>query len=222
MNKYQQQVPIVHDEPRSPGYGEKQFLHTVGAGAWLPLLQAFITGVILFVLAAAFCYVFNVWDWFAPSLIIGAVAMVAMWLVLQFRWLDLTKLERVMGADLNGDGRVGPVQTRRSVHVQIDHIKGPGHLESGKMFDLPISEEQLLELARGTLAGIPFAEKKWCGAGLPFSLNEFRWLRAELIKRELLQMANVRDVRQGYVWTEEAMRFFEELRDVSPTSGGTI
>jgi hypothetical protein len=51
--------------------------------------------------------------------------------------------------------------------------------------------------------GRTFSEKEWCGAGRPFSVNGFRELRSEMIRRGLLARKSEKDHRQGYELTED-------------------
>ncbi len=219
MNRFKQSEPMPQaPQIPQPSYSDRQFMHTWVAGAGLPLVQAFITAIMMMICTAATLYMFDAIDYLKPIIIIGALTFVAVWLLLQKRWLSLTNLEKLTGVDLNDDGVIGEPQITR---IQIDEVTTQGHIRQSKYFDLPISEDKLTVLARGLLGGRPFSEREWAGAGRILSSNEFRSLRSEMIKRELLEMANPKDQRQGYILTAPGRGLMKRFAGLpSPTPDG--
>ena len=201
MNKFNQTTPPII-QPQQPTYSDRQFLHTFLAGALLPLVQATITAVMAFIGTLTLLYLFDVVDLLKPALITASIVWVLTWLYLQRRWLTLTSFERMTGIDIDGDGQIGkPVKEPEVVRIQIDEVTADGHIRQNRFANLPISNDKLTVIARGLLGGRSFSEREWSGAGKILSSNEFRTLRTEMIKRGLLEVANDKDQRQGYVLT---------------------
>lgn len=216
MNKHYQQVtpaPVINKS------NDKEFLHTFTAGAMLPLVQASITALIIGVSVLVIeVYMFDALDPFRVTIPATVIAWVATWLISVRRWFTLTNIERVVNLDINHDGQIG--ETKRApvkvVRVQIDRIRENGHIQQQSIIDLPIGEQELTTLARGLMNHIPFSEKRWTGEGNLFSIDEFRALRSELIRRELLTLANEKDRRQGYTLTEAGRALMQQMA-ASPT-----
>jgi hypothetical protein len=187
----EQAVPVVHDD--------RAFLHTYAAAAFIPFVQASITGVLIGICILVVLWVSDNWQYLEWSLVAGVVVWAIVWVLLQTRWLSLTAIERVVNMDINNDGYIGDAP-RDIVRVQINQTHPDGRV-TWTNADLPASLQQLSILAAGLINGLPFAEAKWSGAGKPFSLSEFRALRDEMIARGLLAQANTKDIRQGYTLT---------------------
>jgi hypothetical protein len=204
---------------------DRRYLHTLTAGAWLPVVQSLITGIIVFILVLVIGFTFRFrspWTW---SVVIGGLVVVVTWFILAGHWYRLTDLETWTGIDFNHDGVIGdysPTPTRREeVRVYVSEVTAVGHVTGNqKIIDFPCSGEQLRQLAEGLLTGVPLAERGWTGAGRPFSTAGFRSVRAELIKRGLVALASDKDTRRGYVLTVAGRnilaRLIEELTP-SPT-----
>ena len=82
---------------------DRHYLHTMTAGAWLPLAQAGGTGVIVFAVILALGLM---WRWRSPVQIGGVIGLLSFaiaWFSLGRHWLRLTlgDLERFTGLDLN-------------------------------------------------------------------------------------------------------------------------
>jgi hypothetical protein len=190
---------------------DRKFLHTVQAGIGVPLLQSLATAVIVGIAVMTVALVSNVLDPWKPTVVLMALAMAGWWLYSLWRWTRLTERElpkvQVQSVDDDGD----PL-TPKVVRVQLDWITDAGHYQQTSIFDLPATEQQLGELAEGLLnGGRSFSEKEWCGAGHPFSVNGFRELRSEMIKRGLLTRKSAKDHRQGYELTEEGKAIFRQF-----------
>lgn len=199
MNKFPQDTQVVPQIAPQTSYAERQFLHTFVAGVLLPLGQAFTTGLILFIATLTLAViVFDVVDPFKPALVIGISTFAFTYLFLQRRWLSLTAIENVLQMDLNNDDVIGEPQT---VRIQLEDVKENGHYHVD-IVDLPVSAEKLATLAAGLLNGLPCSEKQWTGKDRPFSSQEFRALKAEMVKHGLLAYVNPRAPLQGYALTK--------------------
>lgn len=198
MNKYQSTTEPV---AQKSSYADRQFLHTFVAGAVLPLVQASITAVVMMIATLIVLYMFNAIDVIKPVFVIGGLTWVVTWLSLQRRWLRLTDLEKFFNQDFNNDTHIGEVPTPK-IRVQLDELTKQGHIQQSQMFELPCTEQQLKALAVGILEHRKtLAEKEWTGGGKPFSINEFRAIRTEMIKRGMIVPASSKSERQGFVFT---------------------
>jgi hypothetical protein len=188
----------------------RAYLHNMTAGAWLPLMQSVISGLVAGVAVLAVGLAGRWRSPWADAGIVAALVVGLSWLVMARHWLSLTALERLTGLDLNHDGRVGepeeqetqPTREPDFVRVQVDHVTAAGHVGESQIFNLPATREQLAALAAGVLRdGLTFSERVWTGQGKPFSVDGWRSLRSEFIKRGLLALVSAKDPRQGYVLT---------------------
>jgi hypothetical protein len=213
--------------PTTSGHAERQYLHTLVAGAWLPLLQSTIIAVVVAIGTWIIAWlVFDAVDPHKPAILFFVLTWVYMLIKLQRHWLSLTTVEQFIQRDLNGDGVIGeatgqPSVTPRHVVIQIDTVKENGQYQVGDtsaLIKLPCSDEQLRTLAVGLLSGLPFSEKQWTPTkdGKPFAANEFRALRAEMQKQKLVEYVNDKDPRQGIRLTDAGRAVMEEYAD-SPT-----
>lgn len=200
----------------------KAFLHTLGAAAWVPLAQSFITALVATMALGLIFAALDVRRWWNYALAGGVLTMCAMWWILVRHWFRLTNLEMLTGWDINGDGVVGEEVAspaarsdieEATVKVTLNRISDAGHF-SGTYFNLPCKPSQLRELAEGLLDGRPFTEREWTGGNGPFSSGgdgTFRRLRAELLKQGLIELASEKDARQGYVLTDDGAKFMTEV-----------
>lgn len=183
---------------------DRKYLHSATVAALVPLLQAFITGLLLGLLVLILALALHrrdAWTWCG---VVFALAMAGTWIQAQRRWHSMTGLQLVQDEPIRQFTNVIPTP-EILVRISEDH----GHQVTRAT--LPATLAQMQDLAAGLLAGQPFAERGFCGYGKPFSINGFRSLRAELVKRGLLAMANPKDPRQGYVMTvvgRQTMRAF--------------
>ena len=191
-------------------HAERQYLHTLIAGALLPLTQATSTALVVAIgtwIISAF--VFDLVDAYKPPILLFAVTWVYMLIKLQRHWLSLTTIEQIFQKDFDGDGIIGeaidpgPVTREpRRVVIQLDTVKEDGHYQVGDvsaLIRLSCSDEQMHTLAQGLLNGMPFSEKTWSPTkdGKPFAVNEFRDLRAEMLQHKLIEYVSDKDPRQG-------------------------
>jgi hypothetical protein len=192
----------------------RPYLHTVEAGAELPLIQSVVWGVIGGALALVIAIAKK--QWWTNCLTWGAGAFVVTfglaWLTYQRHWFRLASLERLLNTDIDGDGIVGNDIPQVTINLK-DTSEGGWHEST---FDLPTSQEQLRSLAFGILAGVPYAEGHWIGRGQPFSKPAFYTLRAELMKRKLVEYVNPSAPAQGYRFTRTGMavlRYFSPAKE---------
>ncbi len=190
----------------------KAFLHTLGAAAWVPLAQALITGAMVTLALIFFTVVWNVRNWFAWSLGIGLVTALAVWMYSMRHWFTLTKLELLTGLDLDNSGGIGDEKPNQEekVTVTLSEISPEKHYSS-KTFRMPGNMNQLRILAEGLLSGIPFTEREWTGSEKTYSSAVFRELRKELMTRGLIELASIKDSRQGYVLTDKGSQFMADI-----------
>jgi hypothetical protein len=203
MDKFTQITSAPREPPIRPAYSDRQFLHTYLAGALLPLVQATITAVMVMVATVALLYSFDALELVKPAVVLGLLTWVGTWLYLQRRWLSLTSLERVLNFDINGDGRIGRPEPKPETVIRVDKVKSNGHFQQMK-YTFSISDDQLLEFARGMLTGKPISRRRWAGPDKPFSDGEYRTFQSELIKWQLIEPGG-----NGFILTEEGEEFFE-------------
>ena len=212
--------------PTQTPHAERQYLHSMTAGAWLPLTQATVTALAVAIGTWLIAWiVFNAMDPHKPAIVLFVITWIYMIVRLQRHWLDLTTVEKFFQTDINGDGVIGDVEqpeekiTPRKVVIQIDSVKEDGHYQVGdqsNLIKLSVSDEQLHTLAMGLINGLSFSEKVWTGKDKPFSTNEFRTLRDEMKANGLTEYVNDKDPRQGIRLTDAGRAVMEEYAN-SPT-----
>ena len=211
-------IPIQRESPKG-----RQHLHTMEAGAWLPFVQASLTGIILgvVILVCAFTWRWqDPWSWGA---IIGALSWGITWMALQRHWFSLTALEEVTGLDLNRDGVIGenqgagpaplqPEDNPRIIQVRLNETRSNGHLVAQRRYEIHASDKQMAALAKGLIEdNRPFTVREWCGDGRPFSGVQFSRLRAEMMRAELLEMKSDKASQRGFVLTPAGEDFLTEF-----------
>lgn len=104
---------------------------------------------------------------------------------------------------------------------------GPGSVDVSLMdgssmqrYQLPATAKQLEALADGLLnKGQGFSQRAWTGLGRPLSIDGFKTLRAEMVRRGLACLVNSKDPRQGYGLTKAGERIMKKFLP-SPTAPG--
>lgn len=193
-------------------------LYTPLAAVIIPLVQSVITSVLWALLARALLAVFRVRGedaWYLTFLCFVAVLAVV-WTQLWRRWLKITQpvqfMEQMLDRDLDGDGEIGQALVTRIQLVDADR-------QHSTFANLPASREQLERLARGILAGVPFSENSWTGAGQPFSRAAFRALRTEFLARGMVTQASDKSRQLGYQFTpagRAVLRYFASGEQAQP------
>ena len=176
-----------------------------------------IVGIVVLTLAFTWRWR-NPWNW---GLVTGVLAWGFTGLSLLRHWFSLTKLEEVTGLDLNRDGVIGedgPAQTKiqpenspRVISVHLNEVKDNGHFQQVR-FDLHATDEQMMALAEGLLEKQrPFTVREWCGAGRPFSGEQFAKLRAEMLQNDMLTRASEKSAQRGFVLTAAGQAVLEDF-----------
>lgn len=222
-------MPNPSSSTSSP-HAERQYLHTMVAGALLPFAQATITALVIAVGTWVIAWlVFDVLDPYKPALFFGVVSWVGMLVKLQSHWLKLTTIENILRVDLDGDHHIGEapkaeVKPRRIV-IQLDQVTEDGHYQVGDVssrVELPGTDEQLYALAQGLINGMPFTDRTWSGDGKLYTGQEWRELKEELFKRHgdrdpIIEYVNPQNKKHGIRLTPAGRKFFEEvIADNSP------
>ncbi len=206
-------------DPHPPAIVKHEINHLEG-GVLVPGLQALLTGFVCGLAALAVTAWFGL-PWLAIGGTVFAVTMAGAWLSYRGRWQWL--LERILGADLNGDGTIGqplPLPAPKPENIRIELVQNAGH--EVEYIDLPFPEKLPL-LASGLLEGKrQFSLTAWTGDGQLFSRAEFETLRTELLKRKLAEWKNPEAPAQGIKLTPAGRAIFRRLagRHDSPTLPG--
>lgn len=217
-NNKPQVVERIIERPIEPQMvSAQEYLHTHTAGATVPLFQAVITGALF----ALFLLVLLLWqrvrDGGIYALLVFCFVTAVTWIMLQGHWFSLTKLEKLTGRDINGDGMVGDsnqVTTNHTVKVDLRKITQDGYTHVERL-TLPVTESELATLAAGLLAGRSLTEREWAGPGKLFSINQFREIRGELLKRGVVRPSNPKDLRQGFTVTRAGMALMHHFAAMS-------
>jgi hypothetical protein len=174
------------------------------SGAWLPFVQSGVTGLIVFVIVIVIGLASRWRDPLTVAGVIGVIAWGLAWLSHVSHWFTLTRLpsdnQLEPGEEADSNSSL-PSRQPPTVKVIVSELRADGS-ESGQAhyWTFPGTPGQLLELSRGLLEeNQPFTERAWTGAGRPYSVNCFRELRGEFIRRGLVCLASQKDQRQGYI-----------------------
>ncbi|MBI5950186.1 MAG: hypothetical protein HY865_00900 [Chloroflexi bacterium] len=212
-------------------HAERQYLHTMVAGALLPFAQASITALVIAVgvWVIAF-FIFDMMDSYKSFIVSFALTWVFVFLRLQRHWLSLTTIERIMQRDINNDGVIGEapkVEAKpRRIVIQLDQVKENGHYQPGDIssrIEFPGTSEQLEAFAQGMVNGMPITDRAWSGDGKLYTGQEWREMKAEMFKKHgdrepLIEYVNPENKKHGIRLTATGRKFFEEvIADNSPT-----
>ena len=195
-------------------------LHTISIAAIIPLIQALLTGLVLSILSFAAALTFGKpkpWLWLLWGFLLPTAGM---WLISVKRWFKLTDwlpgLEQWTKLDLNRDGQIGrlpPAEARpeqKQITVTIRDVHDQGHL-SVMRYELPVSDTQLRAFAVGVGQGLSLAEANWIGPAHPFTRDEYRAFRGELIRRRWVELSNHRSTNQGFQMTRAGQAVMREI-----------
>jgi hypothetical protein len=220
MNKFSAVAPVI--ERPQDDIAAQAYLHTLQAGAWVPLQQAGITGALAGLLVTLVCLKYRVTDWWFIGLIVMSGVTIVMWGALQKHWFSLTtvKLENMTGLDLNRDGKIGQAKTH-SVRVNIHESNDNGYQQRTQAVNLPIDEQTLATFASALLGGRPLTEREWAGSGKPLSIEQFREMRGEMLKRGLAALSNPKSPQQGYKLTRAGRAVMEHFAALGQTPSPT-
>jgi len=174
----------------------------VGGDVLVPLLRAVISGAMLAALSGVAALVIG-WPWWVPVGVAGMFS-VAVWFSCGLSDKLLWASEIVTGKDLDQDGRIGQPAT---VRVEVSDLDQ----RQLRFMELPGTPEALQQLAHGVLTGKTLAEAEWTGKGRPYSRNEFRDMRAQLLERGIVTWRNDEAPSQGVELTRVGRAVFDEI-----------
>ena len=183
----------------------------------IPGLKAVIVsvtcGLLVGLLIGAFQIKVNVW--YAMAITALAVFL-AVFLSTSRRgqWL----VERLVGADLNGDTFIGQPDQQMlpapAERITVEVVQESGR--RGDILDLPIDREKLTALASGLTQGRQFAQSVWTGNGAVFTRSEFEATRTALITAGLLTWNKDGHPSQGVRVTPAGRAIFRRLAGQHP------
>ena len=203
MNRHELQTHYIEEQQGAASAFErerttdKQHLHTYQAGAWLPALQAILTGVFLGVVVLVLAIVTDrpmpgLW-----GLIATGVTTLAMWYTLLRRWLDLTApIERITGWDINRDGYIGEAIEPEVFEVRLIQQDDTNYPKT-RIVEISSSKTKFRQLCQGLVAERPFSFDEWAGKGKLYSRDEFIKMRGGMQARDLLEWKNPSNHNQG-------------------------
>lgn len=182
------------------------------AGVFLPLVQAFVTGMLFGIICGILAIAA---EWEKPALLgaITAVIITAIvWMFLMRKWFRLTApLERLTGVDFNHDGIIGEPEVieKEPTVIRVELVKNRGM----KYVDFPFPDRAPM-FCYSVLTGIPMTQAAWTGIDNPFSRGEWQQLVTFLIQRELGEWVNDGAHAQGFRLTEEGDVVFKTIADM--------
>ena len=206
-------------------------LHTLLIAAVIPLTQSLITGLIVGGLVLFLALQFsakNSWQWGLWGFLLSGSGT---WLFSIRRWHRLTDwlptVERITNLDINRDGRIGDrlplvdvMPEPKEITVTVRDVSDHGSL-SVMRYNLPADEKQLAAFALGVGQGVSLAEANWIGPSNPFTRDEYRAFRKELIRRGWVELSNRKSARQGFAMTHAGEAVMREIaKSNSPTADG--
>lgn len=200
---------------QSPQHEGRQYLHTLVAGVWLPLLQSTVTALVVAISVLAIAYfVFDARDPHKPAILFFVITWVYMIWKSQRHWWSLTTVEQIFQRDFDGDGVIGEATEQpeeevkpRRVVIQVDTVKENGRYQVGDRTDqlkFSCSPQQLQTFATGVINGIPIAEKKWTPLkdGKLFSGNQWRTLMDEMLTQKIIRYVTEGKPLDGFEFTD--------------------
>lgn len=194
---------------------------SLSVGVLLPLLQAFITAILLGVVVGATAYYRDLAA-FKLAFLAFAYSLFLMWLWLLAKWLNIVShLEQLTGIDINRDGMIADdPDPENQVITRLEIVKDEGR--STSFLDLPATPEELAKLAQGVLEGRALTESNWVGSRNLFTRARFSELRDKLIKRGVLCWNSPGTPARGVTLTRPGKAVFQHLASNSPafTHGG--
>jgi len=174
---------------------------TIEGSVLVPALQSLLCGLAAGVLTAFPTAAWH-WPWWSPLAAGGGVFALSWTVILADSRKLLRKVETWIGADLDGDGEIGP-PAKASVSVTIEEAKQHGRRLTYAEFDASPSEvRRFAEAALGERLTVH-------GVGL--SRHTFERLRAEALERGLVCWKDTSAHRLGLELTRAGRAVFEKL-----------
>lgn len=184
-------------------------LHTFKAGALIPGVQAFLSGVFFSLVVVGVCLLVGKEKAGVYLLVGGSGCAFITWLVLLRHWLRLVDA----CAGIQPVQVVEPTPVFQPSTVRVELIEQENGAVRGEYLNLPVTPSQLRLLAEGVVSGSPLSENAWCGSARPFTKAQFHQLRSELIERGWLCWRNLNAPAQGVEVTHVGRRVFTFLSE---------
>ena len=123
--------------------------------------------------------------------------------------IALYKLTNKMTADEKAEH--GLIEVPDTVRIErVNHESGYSRWE----YDfLSLSPPRLREVARLCYSGTPFSIRGLTGQGKPLSDPEWRILKDELLKAEMIVPRSEKGNNLGFMWTDTGMEMLEKLNE---------
>jgi hypothetical protein len=153
-----------------------------------PAIQSLITGVVTGACAAAAASLLN-WDQPAVTgVTTGTGVLSAVWVILLREQRSLLwEIERITGADIDGDGRVGPPEPagREREPVRVEVSERSGRYQRIRYIDLPatVSDDDISSVARAVLV----SRRNFSRRDLDISPETYRDLSERMLDGGLLR-----------------------------------
>lgn len=212
MNEYRQEVAIHQ-------ISETDHLHGLRAGVVVPISQALVTGILVWIITALVFYKQGAQDWYFWATIFAVLVIFGQWLFGLAIWQRLIRLVELHAqVDIDQDGMVGePAITQTaptSVRVEFTESSGGG-FGSTAFIDLPYPD-RLPALASGLISGRGFTVANWVGQsrGRLFTPGEFVELRGIFLDHKWIAPNNPHDETRGYSLTKAGAAV---MRNLSPS-----
>ncbi len=173
----------------------------VGSDVAVPLLQAFVSGVVVGLLAIWPTTAFF-WAWYIPA-IVGGLAFAA-------AWFALLKSHRASLWDSEKYFHDVPQQPQQpqQMHVKLQIDEDGQHT---KFVDLPLDPAQLKTIAAATINGRSFSLASWAGRGKLLSRSQFETLRDWLLDNDYGLWADENNHAAGFLFTNKGRAFWRGL-----------
>lgn len=176
-----------------------------------------------FLTAGALCFRSSEWYWVVLGVMLWAVAWVIVgWLVLASTaehrsryWESVAgAINAAAAADVDRLAALGFTSQKISA-LKLEVTDRRDGRNTTKYFDLPLSGHKLAPIARAVRDGATFTERVIVDDLHLLTSNEFRKLRASLVQQGHLMYRDVKDPRQGFVWTDEGVDLFKQLGEIN-------
>ena len=166
---------------------------TVESEVLVPLMQGGAVALLLVAFVADVAFVPLPWS---ALLGLGLFVLLALSVLMFYDGRRLLwRVERTLGADLDGDAYAGPPQEPQMFRIEL-HERTPAGQRTAWL-DVPGPPERFALLAQSALNDGTLSEARWTGAGNPYSRAEFAALRDTMLDRGLWEWTNVKAKAQG-------------------------
>jgi hypothetical protein len=193
MNKFTQTTPQVQP-PTQPSYSDRSFLHDTKAGVIVPLWQSMVTGSLVGLLLSIVLSMFDmrIFTMLKWGCIVAIITTTVMWLGLQRRWWNLTKLEYFLG-DIDHNGVIGETPPQK-ITITVNKVKENGHVEVME-HDFPVTDQQIARffttVKTSTRLGKGISRREWTPKNVNgFSEKEWSDFYKVLVHQRLVTVRN--------------------------------